>query len=799
MLTNYIKIAFRNLKKNKFFSILNILGLSIGLAISLLLLAYTKYEMSYDSMFPNQADIYRMYMKMTPTYNSENWVNLPNVVGPQVKENVPGVLKFTRMVKHDFGAKASLKIGNETIMEDRLFLTDSSFFSMFHVEFVEGNPNTVFKEKNSVVISESRKKKFFPNGNAINQLIAINQKDTLRVTGVYKDFASNSTLDAEMIYNIMDNWMGKNLSWGNASFETYVQVKAGSDMAQMEKNATALIDKNIPKDEQYYTNFYFQPLSQVHLYSSDFRSGYTSRVGNIKTIHTLLGLSALILLIASINYMNLATARTSKNAKEVGVNKVLGARKSQITLRFYTETALVTFLSFVIGFVLAIVLAPFFKSITGAEFSLTNLFNLEFILWSIVLWLMITVLAGSFPSLYMSRINSLILMNKSVLKNSTVELAKKGLVIFQFIISSVLIISVSVMLYQMNFVKKKNLGYNPQEVISVPIKSINTMEKLQSIMGLVNQLPGTLASTPVQSMPGDNESGKTTYREIGDKTGLSTTTSSTFGPITKTLGLTLLAGQDLPANLSKTDTNTYVLINEVVLKFLGYTEPQEAIGKKILTEMNKQSIIRGVVQNFNFQSLKESIGGYSYYTMNGPSESVRELLVRFNTNDLPGYLQKLEALFKRELPDAAYDFTFVDSHVQSLYISENRSSQIIMIFSFLTIFIACLGLIGLAGFTTEQRSKEIGVRKVLGANVFNITGLLSGSFLKLVCIAFLIAAPIAWYIMNAWLAGFTYRVQIPWWSFALAAAISILITALAVGYQTVKAALANPVNSLRDE
>jgi len=799
MIKNFLKIAWRNLNKNKFFSLLNILGLSVGLGIALLLLAFVKYEFSFDKHFPNEKQIYRVYLKTTAEYNEQKWLGIPNIIGPSIQEEVAGVKSTARLVRDGFGAKASLKSGDNVFMENRLYLSDSALFSIFSFEFIEGNPNTVFQDKKSIVISERRKNKLFGDKTAINQIIVINQRDSLRVTAVFKDLPVNSSLDCEMIYNIHDTWMGKNLSWNNASFETYCLLNDNVNPQITEDAITALIDKNIPKDEQYYTNFYLQPLSQSHLYSTGMREGNSSRNGNIKTIQILTTLSVLILLIASINYMNLATSRTSKNAKEVGVSKVLGAKRKQIVYRFYLETAIVTLIAIVIGYILAILSIPIFKSLTGSDFNLAQLVNWELIMLSVLLWIIITLIAGSFPAFYLSKMSSLVLMNKASLKSSVIERIRQGLVIFQFVTSTVLIISVVIIVKQMQFVASKDLGYKPEEVLSIPIRSIDSYEKLSSISNKINQLAGTLSISAAQSIPGEHESGKTTYRLTTDKSGLPTKTSITLGPITETLGLSLLAGKDLPENLSKSDSNCYILVNEQVVKFLGFKNPQDAVGQFAVTEMSPKAIITGVVKNFNYYSLKESIGGYTFYTMNKANESARNLLIRFNTGNSINYIAQIEQIFKQEVPDSAFDFTFVDSYVQNLYSSETRNGQVIMIFSVLTILIACLGLIGLVTFTTEQRRKEIGVRKVLGASVISITGLLSNSFLKLIFIAFILASPIAWIFMTSWLNDFTYRIEIPWWAFFLAALISFLITGLSVGYQTIKAAVANPVDSLRDE
>lgn len=799
MIKNYFKIAWRNIKKNKFFSILNIFGLSISLCIALLLLAFANKELSFDRLYSKADRIYRVIMKTSAEYNEEKWITMPNSVGPAIKADVSGISTTARVIKDDFGAPASIRVGEDNFVEKRLYLADSSLFSMFDFQFIEGDRNTVFKEKKSIVLSRSNKEKLFGDMPAMDQLISINQRDTLRVTGVYEDLPVNSTLDCEMIYNIMDSWMGQNVYWSNASYETYVLLQPNVNAEDIETQATSLIDKYVTKENQYFTAFFLQPLAKIHLHSNDLREGYTSRVGNIKTVNTLLFLSGLIILIACINYMNLATARTSKNAKEVGINKVLGAKKTQITLRFYFETFIITLISIVIGYLLSLLILPIFNQLSGAGLSLSDLLSYRIIIAFIICWVAVSLLSGSFPALYMSRISTLILMGKGGSKSSFIEPARKGLVVFQFVSSIVLIISVIVMMIQLKYVQDKDLGYNPEEVLAVSIKSLGSKEKYDGIFNAIDQLPSTISLTASQSLPGDGESGKRIFKRTTDNQGLPISTNTTNGPITETLGLKLLAGNDLPKNISKTDTSTYMLINEVVAKYLGFNNPQDAIGKITSSEMGYGSIITGVVADFNFRSLKEDISGYVYYRANNPSERARTLLIRYKTGSTSAYLKQVEEIFKNQAPESAFDFTFLDSYVQNQYSSIIRTNNIIITFSILSIAIACLGLLGLAAFTAEQRKKEIGIRKVLGANVYSITSMLSLSFLKLVFVAFIIASPLAWYLMNLWLNDFNYRIEIPWWAFGLAALLSLMISGITISFQTIKAAIVNPVDSLRDE
>ena len=376
MFRNYFKTAWRNIQSNKLFTVLNIAGLAFGLCVCIILFAFVSKELSFDKMFKNGKDIYRVNMETTEPYNFEKWAQLPNAVGPAMKQDIAQVKSMTRLIKDDFGAPASLKVGDKTLIEKNLYLADSTVFQMFDFDFTEGNASTVFSQPNSIVISQSSKERLFGNKPAIGEIIYVNSRDTLHVSGVYKNLPENSTIDCAMVYNIMDSWMGKNVSWSNASFETYVRLQPNSNVGEIQKQATSLINKYVEKEDQYYSKFILQPVSEIHLYSSDLREGYSSRLGSINNVRALLFLALLVLLIACINYSNLATARSQKRGKGVGVNKVLGANVRQMLMLFYIETGLLSLISIAIGFCLAFLTIPIFGKFTGTELAASNLFSL---------------------------------------------------------------------------------------------------------------------------------------------------------------------------------------------------------------------------------------------------------------------------------------------------------------------------------------------------------------------------------------------------------------------------------------
>jgi putative ABC transport system permease protein len=738
-------------------------------------------------------------METTEEYNHEEWAELPNAVGPALLQDIPQVKLVTRLIKDDFGATASLKTGDKNFVEKSLYLADSSIFQIFDFYFIQGNARTAFSQPNSIVLSLSAKERLFGNEAAFGKIIYVNSRDTLHVSGVYKDLPENSTIDCDMIYNIMDSWMGKNVSWSNASFETYCLLQSDANIDQVQKLATGLIDKYVKKDDQYYTKFLLQPLSKIHLYSTDLRQGYSSRYGSISNVKALLFLSLLILLIACINYMNLATARSQKRAKGVGVNKVLGANIRQMLMFLYMETGLLSFIAIIIGYVLAFLFLPIFQNIAGVTLDSSTLHTIPILLSLLLIWLVVTIVAGSYPAISMSRILPLILMNKSKQKHSIADVIRKILVVFQFASSVILIVAVIIIYRQMQFIRNKNLGYNPKGVVALSIKSAQNKLQLNTTISDLRTLANVKSVSAVQSIPGSVESGRSVRKLSTDKEGLPVKTCHTDGSVVETMQLKLLAGTELPQTIAKDDTTCYTLINEVVANYLGFKTPQEAVGKYIITEMADKSIVTGVIKNFNYHSLKDEIGGYIYYEMNRAPEGLRTLLVRYNTQNLPQFLQHLQDVFRKDLPNTAFDYQFLDKHVQNLYASEQHTARAASMFSLLAIIIACLGLFGLSAFMAEQRTKEIGIRKVLGASVSDITKLLTTDFLKLVILSIFIATPIAWWLMNKWLSDFAYRINISWWVFLFAGVIAILIALMTVSFQAIKAAATNPVKSLRSE
>ena len=793
MFRNYIRLAWRKIKADRLFSTLNILGLSIGLGITLLLFLFVFHERSFDTMYPKKDRIVRVLLHTTNQQISETWCASPPAVGSAFQNEIPEIEKTVRFYHYAFGQPASISVNDKELIEPRFFYADEAIIDVFDLEFVHGNPNTALARPNTIIISESSAKRYFGNLNPIGKQLKLENYKDFEITGVYKDFSSNSSLDCNVVASFHSTNFAKNPSWGNASFETYALLSKNADLTSVEKKIAALIKKEVR--DPWYT-FSLQPFTKVHLYSANYYDSYNARIGNIEEVRNLSFLAILILIIACINYMNLITARSQKRHKDIGINKTLGASTKSIILRFYAETGLITLISISFSLILAIITVPLFNQIAGIELDYRNLFTPQFISSLFIIWAVTSLIAGSYPALHLSRLAPQVVVKSGFKKKTSGILIRKGLVVFQFTASVILIIGVMVVYQQINFIKNRDLGFNPDKIIVV---SIGAAENKTSISSLKNKLLNSsniIAVSSAQGFPGVEVSVRDIINPITKK-GHNIQTNNTDAEIVKVLNLKLLAGATLPKNKAQDDSIVDVILNKKAVDFLGIS-PEEAIGKKVQLQLGGNAYIRGVVDNFNFSSLKEPIGAYAFYDSRS-GEAHSYLLIKFSGNNITAVLDEIKTNFQDFIPNSAFQYSFLDKNLERLYTAEKRTASIILTFSILAVFIACLGLFGLAAFTAEQRSKEIGIRKVVGASVFKITKLLSLEFLLLVCISLVLAFPLAALLMNSWLQNFAYRIDLNWIVFIIAATIAIFIAMVTISFHSIKAALANPIKSLKTE
>ncbi|MGB3590720.1 MAG: FtsX-like permease family protein [Nonlabens sp.] len=796
MFKNHLKIAWRNLKSSALFSTINIMGLTVSLGIALLLFMFISHETSFDTMYAGSD---RMYRAITVTENgggTARWANVPSMVGPTALQELPEVVSSARFLKHNFGDAAYLNVGNQEFIEEYLYYTEPAAISMFNIKLLQGNPDAVLEAPNTAIISESTAIQYFGTVAALGKTFKINDKREITIEGIYKDLPHNSTLDANIYISFSSSNFFKNPTWSNASIETYLLTTQPMLSSDLDRKLNEMVDKNVPENNKWYT-LASQPLNEVHLFSAGITNSYSSKTGSIDQVKSLSWLALLILVIACINYMNLTTARSQKRSREVGVSKMLGASISNLVTRFYVETGLITAIAILLGIGFVALFLPYFNDLTDKDIPFTLLIDLRFAGLILLTWMVATLLAGSYPAVFMSRFSAkqalVSVMRQGILAGGI----RKGLVVIQFAASAVLIVSVFIIYEQLEFIKNKDLGFDSNQVMAVSVSGIYDANQLELIRQKLESNPHVNRAGLSQGYPTKRVSGRNVHNPLADDGGLPVQTNYSTAASIDILDLKFLAGNNLPAFKAAGDTLVDIVINKKVASYLGYS-PDEAIGKQLYSLPTNHTQIVGVVEDFHYSSLREPVGGYLFH--NYPKSELQEyVLMDVNTSDLASMLQELNDSYKSVAPSLPFDYSFMDSNVQDLYQDEQRTATIGLLFSVMAIWVACLGLFGLAAYMAEQRDKEIGVRKVMGATVLNITSMLSREFVILVIISLFIAFPISYWAMDRWLQNFAYRTAIPLLPFVVTTITALGIAIITVSIQAMKAAMKNPIEAIRKE
>lgn len=794
MLRNHLKLALRHFRKNVAFSLINLFGLAFGLAAAFAVVLYVQDELSYESFHENAENIVRVNLEAAMEGSVLKLGTAPNHAAPFLKEQIPEIKQALRVFPHNFGETASISVNNQNFVESRLYWADPNLFDVFTLELLAGAAPEPLARTNTAILSKTTAEKYFGNQNPVGKTINVDNRHDLEITGVFKDLPANTHLPFGVIGSFQTVPLGKpeRLSWGNASFYTFLLLHPETVVADMEAKVAEAVQRGVPEDRQWF-NLKLKPLLDIHLYSDEImdEAGY----GSITQVWVLISLAIVLLLIACINYMNLATAKSQQRSKEVAINKTLGATRGQMAGQFYSETALLAVIGIGLSLIILNLALPYFNNLADKQLTLGLLLKPQFWLALIGVWALITAVAGSYPAIYLSSFTPISVLRQDKQHRFGAAFVRKGLVIFQFSISTILIVSTLILYQQLNFIRNKKLGYEPEQVIAVRVMGIQPRSSIESLEKELQQLPAVVKTALSQSYPGHSASGRSLSLPNAPEGQSADLTSCRAHPgIFETLDLKLLAGRPMKL-MAEGDTVSQIVLNKSAVEFLGLT-PEQAVGRRVNADLGVSEVV-GVTEDFHFGSLHDKIGFYAFHNRN--SEWLQYLLVKFRTTNLMETMQQLKNTFDKVAPNVAFEYTFLDEKLESLYRTEQRLAKVIFIFAGLAILIACLGLFALAAFATERRTKEIGIRKVLGASVSNIVGLLSKEFLQLVGIAFLVAAPIAWWAMNRWLQDFAYRVDLEWWVFVLAGGLAGIIAFMTVSFQSVKAALANPVEALKRE
>jgi putative ABC transport system permease protein len=797
MLTNFVKLAWRNLAKNALFTTLNGLGLAIGLTVALLLLLHVRDERSFDRFHTKADRIYRVlvYPQAGGGAPAPALANCPNSVGPVLRENVAAVEQAARLLLHNFGEPAFVRAGHQRFVEAKLYWSDAALLDIFDLKLLTGDRASALQRPYTVLLSRSTALRYFATTAAVGQLIHIDQMEPLEVTGVYEDLPGNSTFEADLIGSFASvKWAHERLTWDNASFETWLLLQPDAAPAPVTSQIAAVLDRQIPREQRWFS-LGLQPLVDVHLGSAALQNNYSSRLGDPRQVNVLAALAMAVLLIACFNYMNLATARSQLRFRDVGINKALGAQRGQLALRFLVETGVLVGLVLVLALALASLALPLFNELIDKQIALRALWQPAVLLGVLAVGAVVTLIAGAYPAAFLTAFRPKQLLQTSFRPHTGAGALRRALVVVQFALATVLISGTLVFYRQLQFIQQKKLGYEPEQVVALSVATSKDQAKRQALLEQVQSLGAVEAAAFAQTFPGRRGSGRTLLRDETDETGTSLTTCRAWPGIEDVLQLRLVAGRHLAAK-APDDTTAQVVLNRTAVAYLGCT-PEQALGRRVQCQLGPAAYVVGVVDDFHAESLHQPIGAYALHDW--PSEGTNFLLVRLGAHNLPETMRQLEDVMHRALPEAAFDYTFLDAHLDRLYRKEQRTARATLIFSGLAILVACLGLFGLVAFTAEQRTREIGIRKVLGASVSGLVALLSRHFLRLVATAIVLAAPVTWWLMQRWLEDFAYRIEVQWWMLLLPGLAALAVAMLTVGMQSARAALANPVKALRSE
>jgi putative ABC transport system permease protein len=805
MIKNYLKIAWRNINRHKGYSGINILGLAIGIAACLLILQYVSFELGYENFHANKDRIYRVKQDRYDNGKlSTEWAGGAYAVGNSFKDAIPEIEDYVKLVG---SGQVIAEINNQPIKIEKVFFASSSFFTLFTYPLVEGNGKTAFDEPYTAALSETTAKKIFGTANAVGKSMKLNRNSDYKITAVYKDAPVNTQFRPDILlsYKTFVKMVGPNnnpeTAWLWDGCLTYLLLRKGVDPALVEKKFIPVVDKFTAADMKKYNagvTYRLMPLTDIHLYSHFMQE--PGPTGDGKTVYLLLGIAIFIVVIAWVNYINLATARAIDRAREVGIRKAIGSQRKQLIIQFLSESAVLNGIALILALLIVLAVVPSFSKLSGQELSWSLFAHADFWLALVGLFITGVLFSGIYPAFVLSGFRPIEVLKGKMMSIKQGALLRKSLVVFQFAASLFLLIGTVAVYKQIQFMRKQTLGINIDQtlVITPPVVQTDStfLQQMTSFKETLKQQTSIQSVTVSTSIPGStvdwnaggiklvgtDESTQKQYRIIG-----------VDYDYMKGYNLKLIAGRIFSKDYG-TDDKT-VIFNRKGIEQLGFTKPEEALGKKI-DFWGKQYTIAGVTENFHQQSLREAFEPLIFRLI----PDVRGYIsVKTSTQQASQTIDYVKAQWNTFFPGNTFEYFFLDDHFNEQYKADQRFGQVFGLFTALAILVACMGLFGLASFTTLQRTKEIGIRKVLGASVAGILKLLYREFATLLLVAFVVAAPVAWYTTYKWQQGYAFRNNVHWSYFLIPFITIIAIALITVSFQTIKAAIANPVKSLRTE
>ena len=793
MFKNYFKIALRNLIRHKVFSFINIFGLAVGMACTIIILLWVFDELSYEKIFKNAGNTYLVLRGN----NAEMTAVTSKMLAPALKQELPEIIKSTSFMQLPEAFKFLIQNGNKGF-EESVILADSSFFEIFSYKFREGNPAAALSAPNSIIITKEIAKKYFGNENAIGKPLDVSgfgQKTVMNVSGILETIPLQSQIRGQII--LTTNWF-KSIgidfdAWRDQSFHTYIQLKDNSDLKDLSSKIKQCEVKNFPNQNTQNLSYSLIPLTKIHLYGGNIK--FLETTGDIKYVQIFIAIAFIILLIANINYMNLSTALSLKRTKEVGIRKTVGAKRNTLLLQFLGESFILSFIAFVLSILFVELLLPEFNFLTGKKLTI-RFFDPRFIGLSFLVIVVTGLISGSYPALFLSSFSPVQILKGKLKFGSWNQFTRKGLVVFQFVTTVVIIVCTIVVFNQLSFIRNSNLGFDKENLLC--IKTTGEANSKYNVLKneflknpeIINVSRSEPVSTALTRTVGVSWRGKPQNEEKpfwvlhSDEN------------LAATYKFEMKMGRYFSEQYPTDKTDAFV-VNEAAVKSMGLKSPLD----NEIRVWGKNGKIIGVVKDFHFASFRTAIEPLIFTIPDNNQQAGRYSIIsiRFKSQNLENLVSFLEETWREQIAGSPFDYYFYDDSLNKQYFSEIRMGTIFKYFSFLSILIACLGLFGLVSISAEQRTKEIGIRKVLGASVLNVAFILSKDFLILVVVSNVIAWPVAYYFMDKWLQDFAYRIDISWWIFVLSGGIALVIALVTVSLQAIKTAIANPINALRYE
>lgn len=800
MVKNYLLASIRSLRKHFSYSVINIVGIGLGLATCILLSVWINHELSYDKFHKNASRIYRGSLEYSFGGQTSKTSVSPTALLPVLKKNFAEVENGVRIDNPSGWSPYIVKNNDKLFQEKKFYFADSSFFQVFSFKLLQGNPDKALTEPNSVILTQSSAKKYFGTEDVIGKSITVNNKTEYKITGLMENLPSNSMIQFDFLGSFSSLDASKEQIWWSANYQTFFLLTPKGDVNSLRQKTNALVKKELASEltgKGDYVVYNFTPLTDIYLKSE---VDEPEIVGNIQYIYIFSAIAFLVLAIACINYINLATARAAGRAKEVGVRKVAGALRSQLFTQFISESLLVTFLGFGLALVLAQLTLPLFNSLTGKNFIYTDLFNLNFISICILAWLVIGLAAGAYPAIALSSFKPVSVLKGNFKNSGQGAWLRQGLVVFQFSVSIILMVGTTVIVKQIDFIQNKKLGYEKENVIVIPLdrKTRDSYEQLKTEFErsgkIISMGRSTEAPTKIKGGYALNMKGS------GSEKGMIVTATAIDKDFVPTMNIKIVAGKNFSEGdfqKLKSDTTFSFMLNQAALKELGLPL-ENAIGTKVNLSSRKGEIV-AIVEDFHFSSMHEKISPIVLFTAHDLWD-LNNAFVRLKPGDFNSSLEELKSIATTLLPQRPFEYEFLDQQYQKLYDKEQRMGNVSTLFAILTIAIACLGLLGLVAYAAAQKTKEIGIRKVLGATSSSIVGLITKSYIKLVIVAIAIGIPTAYWIMDTlWLNSFAYHATIGIAPLIFVALACVFIAFATASFQAVKAAWVDPAKTLRSE